>query len=101
LFLLFQEQENRDDQFLVKSHSGHLCVPLGEHAKLIWEAHYSEVAGEFGMEKTMAILQNYFYWSKLRNDVSKYIKFRTTRSITKLAIKKKGMYTHLPTLDRP
>jgi hypothetical protein len=25
-------------------HMGHLCVPTSEHAKVIWEAHYNQVA---------------------------------------------------------
>jgi hypothetical protein len=33
-------------------HLGHLCVPSSERVKLIWESHYSWVAGHFGMEKT-------------------------------------------------
>lgn len=44
---------------------GHLCVPSRERAKLIWEAHYSQVVGHFGVEKIVAILQKYFYWPKL------------------------------------
>jgi hypothetical protein len=40
---------------------GHLCVPSSEHAKMIWEAHYSQVAGHFGVEKTVAVLQKHFY----------------------------------------
>jgi hypothetical protein len=35
---------------------GYLYVPSSEHAKLIWEAHYSQVAGHFGIEKTVAVL---------------------------------------------
>ena len=46
-------------------HMGHLCVPSSERAKIIWEAHYSRVAGHFGVEKTVAVLQNYFYWLNL------------------------------------
>jgi hypothetical protein len=46
-------------------HLGHLCVPASEHAKLIWEVHYSRMAGHFGVEKTVVVLQKYFYWSKL------------------------------------
>ena len=44
---------------------GHLCVPSNEHAKLIWEAHYSQVAGNFSVEKIVAVLHKYFYWPKL------------------------------------
>jgi hypothetical protein len=42
-------------------HLGHLCVPSSEHAKMIWEAHYSQVIGHFRVEKTMAVLQKYLY----------------------------------------
>jgi hypothetical protein len=57
---------------------GHLCIPSSERAKLIWEAHYSRVAGHFGIEKTMAVLQKHFYWLKLRQDVDKYIRSSTS-----------------------
>jgi hypothetical protein len=46
-------------------HLGHLCVPLREHAKLIWESHYTQVEGHFGIEKIVAMLQQHFYWPKL------------------------------------
>jgi hypothetical protein len=78
-------------------HLGHLCVPSSERAKIIWEAHYSRVIGHFGVEKTMAVLQKYFYWPNLRQDVGEYIKSCTTCAIAKLTIKKLGLYTLLPT----
>jgi hypothetical protein len=28
----------------------------------LWESHYSRVAGHFGIEKTVAMLQKHFYW---------------------------------------
>ena len=42
-------------------HLGHLCVPSSEHAKIIWEAHSSRVAGHFGVDKMVAMLQKYLY----------------------------------------
>jgi hypothetical protein len=82
-------------------HLVHLCVPSSERAKMIWEAHNSRMAGHFGMEKTVAILQKHFYWKKLRQDVNKYIRLCTSCAISKIAIKKQGLYTLLPTLERP
>ena len=67
---------------------GHLCVPSSKRAKMIWEAHYSRVAGHFGVEKMVTVLQKYFYWSNLRQDVGKYIKSFFACATTKLAIKK-------------
>jgi hypothetical protein len=45
-------------------HLGHLCVPTSEHAKMIWDTHYSQVERHFGMEKIVVILQKHFYWPK-------------------------------------
>jgi hypothetical protein len=40
---------------------GHICVPSSERAKLIWEAHYSRVAGHFSVKKTVVMLHKHFY----------------------------------------
>ena len=82
-------------------HLGHLCVPSSEHAKLIWEAHYSQVAGHFGVEKTLVVLQKYFYSPKLWYDVSRYIQSCTACAIAKPIIMKQGLYTPLLALDKP
>jgi hypothetical protein len=74
---------------------GHLCVPLSEHVKMIWESHYGRVPGHFGIEKTVAVLQKHFYWSKLRQDVGKYIRSYTACAIAKPTTKKQGLYTPL------
>ena len=82
-------------------HMGHLCVPLSEHAKMIWEVHYSRVARHFGAEKTVAILHKYFYWLNLWHDVGKYIRSCIAYAIAKPSIKKQGLYTPLPTPSQP
>jgi hypothetical protein len=82
-------------------HSGHLCVPLSKRAKMIWEAHYSRVAGHFRVEKTMVVLQKYFYWPNLRQDVKTYIGSYTAYVIVEPSIKKQGLYNPLPTLSQP
>ena len=68
---------------------------------MIWEAHYSRVAGKFGVEKIVAILKKYFYWLNLRKDVENHIRSCTACAITKLTIKNQGLYTSLPTPSRP
>jgi hypothetical protein len=67
---------------------GHICVPSSEQAKLIWESHYSRVAGHFGIEKTVAMLHKHFYWPKLRQEVNKYIRSCTACAIAKPTTKK-------------
>jgi hypothetical protein len=68
---------------------------------MIWEAHYSRVTGHFRVDKTVAVLQKYFYWPNLRRDVGKYIRSCTACAIAKLIIKKQDLYTPLPTPSRP
>jgi hypothetical protein len=59
------------------------------------------VAGHFGIKKTVAVLQKHFYWPKLRQDVGKYIRSYTACAIAKPTTKKQGLYTPLPTPDKP
>jgi hypothetical protein len=68
---------------------------------MIWESYYSRVAGHFGVEKTMVVLQNHFYWPKIQQDVNKYIRSCTTCTISKPTIKKQGIYTPLPIPEKP
>jgi hypothetical protein len=69
--------------------------------KLIWEAQYSRVAGHFGVEKIVVVLEEHFYWPKLRQDVSMYIRSCTACAIANPTIKKKGLYTPLPVPEKP
>ena len=68
---------------------------------MIWEAHYSWVAGHFSIEKVVEVLQQHFYWPKLRHVVNKYIRYYTVCIISKPTTKKQILYTPLPTPERP
>jgi hypothetical protein len=82
-------------------HLGHIYVPSRERAKMIWESHYSWVAGHFSIEKLVAMLQKHFYWPKLQQEVIKYIGSCTSHTIAKMNTKKQGMYTPIPTPEKP
>jgi hypothetical protein len=82
-------------------HLSHICVPSSERVEPIWEAHYNWVAGHFGIKKIVVMLQKNFYWSKHQQDVGKYIRSCIACVISKPTTKKKGLYTPLPTPDRP
>jgi hypothetical protein len=49
----------------------------------------------------MVVLQKHFYWPKLLQDVSKYIRSWTACAISKPSIKKQGLYTPLPISEKP
>jgi hypothetical protein len=59
------------------------------------------VAVHFDVKKTVAMLHKHFYWPKLRQEVNKYIRSCTACAIAKLTTKKQGLYTPLPTPNRP
>jgi hypothetical protein len=59
------------------------------------------MAGHFGVEKNVVILQKHFYWPKPRQDVNRYIIYVTAYAISKPSIKKKGLYTLIPTFEKP
>ncbi|XP_074315595.1 uncharacterized protein LOC141651798 [Silene latifolia] len=51
-------------------HGNKLCVPRGSYRDLlIKEVHSSELGGHFGVQKTLDILQEQFYWPKMMGDV--------------------------------
>ena len=68
---------------------------------MIWEVHFSWVTGHFQVEKIIAVLEKYFYWPKLHRDVGNYIRSCIGCVISKPTIKKKGLYTPLPTPSHP
>ena len=82
-------------------HLGYLCVPSSECVKLICESHYSWVVGHFGVDKMVFVLQKYFYWPKLWQDVNKYIRSCIACAIAKPTIKKQGLYKPLPAPNKP
>jgi hypothetical protein len=53
------------------------------------------------MEKTVYVLQKHFYWKKIQQAINKYIISCTSCAISKPTIKKKGLYTPLPTPENP
>ena len=52
---------------------GKLCIPHGSHRKLlVKESHEGGLTGHFGVEKTLNILREKFYWPHMRRAVQRY-----------------------------
>lgn len=68
---------------------------------MIWEAHYSCVAGHFGIGKTTDILQKHFYWPKMKQDIISHIQACAACAIANPSNRKLGLYLPLPILDKP
>ena len=51
-----------------------LCIPRTSFRDLlIWEMLVGGLAGHFGRDKTIALVEDKFYWPSLKNDVAKIV----------------------------
>nr|CAD1820506.1 unnamed protein product [Ananas comosus var. bracteatus] len=79
-----------------------LCIPqCSLRYFIIKEAHEGGLSGHFGRDKTVALLQEHFYWPHLYKDVSNYIARCKTCHIAKSHVQNTGLYTPLPVPNAP
>jgi len=79
-----------------------LCIPQGFVKKfLMQESHEWRLMGHFGIDKTLSMLKDNFYWSHMRVDVQRYC----SKCLVCLQAKSKliphGLYTPLPIAKAP
>ncbi|XP_071708762.1 uncharacterized protein [Rutidosis leptorrhynchoides] len=87
------------DGFLFKG--SRLCIPKDSIRELlIREAHGGGLAGHFGINKTLDILSEHFYWPCMDKDVKAVINRCATCFQAKSAFHK-GLYTPLPIPNQP
>ncbi|XP_071920649.1 uncharacterized protein [Coffea arabica] len=54
-------------------YKGKLCIPMCSlRLLLVREAHGGGLMGHFGVAKTLSILQEHFYWSRMKRDVERH-----------------------------
>jgi len=81
---------------------GKICIPQGSQRKLlVQETHEGGLMGHFGVEKTLGLLKEKFFWPHMRKDVQRHC----NRCISCLQSKSKamphGLYTPLPVASAP
>ena len=82
-------------------HLGKFCIPRDERVNVIREAHTSLISGHFGVGKIVAQLQQYCYWSRMNDTVSKHIKGCVLCSTSNPSNRKLGLYTPLLVPSQP
>jgi len=91
---------SRFDGYLFKGRR--LCVPTSSWRELfVREAHDGGLMGHFGVDKTLGILEENFYWPKMRKDVVKICSQCAACRSAKSRLQPQGLYTPLPTPLRP
>ena len=79
---------------------GKLCIPQRERNNIIREVHTSLIGGHFGVGKTVANLQRYFYWLHMIDSVSHFIR-GSLCAISKPSNRKLELHTSLLVPSHP
>ncbi|KAH9792663.1 hypothetical protein KPL71_004221 [Citrus sinensis] len=79
-----------------------LCVPnYSLRDFLVRESHGGGLMGHFGVVKTLAVLQEHFYWPHMKQDVERLCGKCVTCRQAKLKVQPYGLYTLLPIPNVP
>ncbi|XP_031376081.1 uncharacterized protein LOC116191022, partial [Punica granatum] len=90
----------RHDDFLFRENK--LCVPnCSLRELLVQESHGGGLIGHFGVAKTLAILQEHFYWPHMKRDVERICGRCITCRQAKSRVQPNGLYTPLPIPSEP
>lgn len=90
----------RQEGFLFKGNR--LCIPkCSLREAVITEGHAGGLAGHFGVDKTLAWLQDQFYWPRMERDVARFVRKCKVCQITKTRGSNAGLYQPLPVSMAP
>ncbi|XP_062103764.1 uncharacterized protein LOC133814872 [Humulus lupulus] len=90
----------RHEGFLFREHR--LCVPnCSLRDLLVRESHGGGLMGHFGVAKTIAMLQEHFFWPHMKRDVERICGRCVTCRQAKSRVQPNGLYTPLPIPSSP
>ncbi|KAA3477934.1 Retrovirus-related Pol polyprotein from transposon 17.6 [Gossypium australe] len=87
------ERYFQHDEFLFRENK--LCIPQGSTRDI------EGLIGRFGIAKTLAVLQEHFYWPKMKRDVAKVCERCVACKKAKSRIQPHGLYTPLSISEAP
>jgi len=68
---------------------------------LIREVHSGSLAGHYGENKTLSMLQEHYYWVRMSKDVQNILKRCATCQVAKSYLLPQGLYTPPPVPTTP
>ena len=90
----------RHEDFLFRENK--LCVPnCSIRDLLVRESHGGGLMGHFGIAKTLAMLQEHFYWPHMKRDVERVCGRCVTCRQAKSRVQPNGLYMPLPIPSSP
>jgi hypothetical protein len=79
-----------------------LCIPIGSmRENIIRELHSSGLAGHFGKDKTLALIEDKYYWPKMKKDITRYVARCRICQMAKGHSQNTGLYMPLPVPTGP
>jgi hypothetical protein len=79
-----------------------LCLPWSSLREfVILELHAGGLAGHFGRDKTISLVEDRFFWPHLRSDVTMILKHCRTCQLAKGSKTNASLYTPLPIPEQP
>ena len=79
-----------------------LCIPRTSFRDLlIWEMHAGGLVGHFGRDKTIALVEDRFYWPSLKRDVARIVAQYRTCQLVKAKKQNTSLYTPIPVPHEP
>ncbi|KAI9174969.1 hypothetical protein LWI28_025455 [Acer negundo] len=88
------------DDYLFRG--AHLCLPCTSLRDfLVWEMHAGGLAGHLGRDKTIALVEDRFYWLSLKRDAARIVSQCRTCHLAKATKQNTSLYTPLPVPHTP
>ena len=79
-----------------------LCIPRSfMRLNLIKEKHSGGLAGHFGIDKTLSLLKEKYYWPQMYKDVQKFVKSCGVCQVTKRVSQNTSLYTPIVVPKKP
>ena len=79
-----------------------LCIPRSSmRLNLIKEKHSGGLARHFGIDKTLSLLKEKYYWPQMYKDVQKFVKSCGVCQVEKGVSQNTGLYTPITVLEKP
>lgn len=74
-----------------------LCIPIGSmRENIIREFHSSGMVGHFGKDKTIALVEDKYYWPKMKRDITRFVERCRVCQVAKGHSQNTGLYMPLP-----